>query len=325
MAEAGYEKQPPGLFKKLSYALAGPLLFNSIRKSLGLHKARICYTSGTMLSEDAFKFYHALGLPLKNLYGSTEGGALSGAKNEDMRVDTVGPPHQGAEVRLAANGEILYRQPGTFVGYYKDPERTSEALKDGWFHTGDCGFIDDHGHLVLLGRKRSLVRLASGETLAPQSIESRLRFSPYIKDAWVLAGPEALYASAVIVIDYSTVGQWAGEKRVHYGNFAELARRAEVYDLVKQDIQRVNTTLSPGSRVRKYVILHREFDPDEGELTRNRRLRRQFLEKRYSELIEAVYRDQAEVTLEVRSGHSEAGTGTIRMTLRIESLEGKTA
>ena len=315
-AETGYRKQNPSLFRRLSYALAGPLLFNPIKQSLGLQNARICYTSGTMLSADAFKFYHALNLPLKNLYGSTEGGALSGAKDEDIRVDTVGPPHKGAEVRVTQDGEILYRQPGTFVGYYKDPDKTSEVLKDGWFHTGDSGFINDQGHLVLLGRKRSLVRLANRETLSPQSIESRLRFSPYIKDAWVLAGPEAPYASAVIVIDYIPVGKWAGDKRVPYSNFAELAQRPEIYELVKQDILSVNTTLSSGSRVRKYVIFPREFDPDDGELTRNRRLRRAFLEKRYRELIEAIYRDLTEV------GLSDAGTGTFKTTLRIESVEG---
>jgi long-chain acyl-CoA synthetase len=319
MAEAGYKKQKPGLFKRLSYAVAGPLLFNPIKQSLGLQRARICYTSGTMLSADAFKFYHALNLPLKNLYGSAEGGALSGARNDDIRLDTVGPAHKGAEVRVTDDGEIVYRQPGTFVGYYKDPSKTSQVLKDGWFHTGDSGFIDDHGHLVLLGRKRSLVRLANGETLGPQSIESRLRFSPFIKDAWVLAGPEGLYASAVIVIDYKNVGKWAGEKRVPYSNFADLAQRPEVYKLVKQDIQRVNVTLSPGSRVKKYAILHREFDPDEGELTRNRRLRRAILEQRYSELIEAIYRDRTEV------GFSDAGTGTLTTTLQIRSVEGVTA
>ncbi|MCU0595403.1 MAG: AMP-binding protein [Desulfobacterota bacterium] len=314
MAEAEYRKENPGLLTRLSYALAGPLLFNPIRESLGLRRARICYTSGTMLSEEAFKFYHALNLPLKNLYGTTEGGALSGAKDENLRVDTVGRPHEGAEVRVSDEGEILYRQPGGFPGYHKDPDQTAEVLKDGWFHTGDCGFIDDQGHLVLLGRKRSLVRLANGDSLSPQSVESRLRYSPYIKDAWVLAGPEALYASAVIVINYNTVGPWAGEQKVHFSNFAELAQRPEVYELVKQDILRVNATLSPGSRVRKYVVFHREFDPDEGELTRNRRLRRSLLEKRHKDLIEAVYRDRTEVTL------SDGGAG--RTALRIESVEG---
>jgi long-chain acyl-CoA synthetase len=169
---------------------------------------------------------------------------------------------------------------------------------------------------------KNLVRLANGDTLAPQGIESRLRFSPYIKDAWILTGSEGRYASAIIVIDYNSVGKWAGERRVPYSTFAELAQRSEVYELVKQDIDRVNPTLPPGCRVKKYVILHREFDPDEGELTRNRRLRRAFLGKRYSELIEAIYRDRTEVPVETRVGHSEAGGETTKTMLRIQSVEG---
>jgi long-chain acyl-CoA synthetase len=322
MAEASYKKQKPGLFQRVIYWVADTTFFEPIRHSLGLQKARICYTTGTILSADTFKFYHALNLPLKNLYGSTEGGALSGAKNDDIRLDTVGPAHKGTEVSVTDGGEIIYRQPGTFVGYYKDPDKTSEVLKEGWFHTGDSGFVRDDGHIVLLDRVKDLVRLANGETLAPQGIESRLRFSPYIQDAWILAGPEGLYASAIIVIDYNNVGRWAGERRVPYSTFTELAQRPEVYELVRLDIDRVNPTLSPGSRVRKYVLLHREFDPDEGELTRNRRLRRAFLEKRYSELIEAIYRDRTEVPVEVRVRHSDAGTGTIKTTLRIQSVEG---
>jgi long-chain acyl-CoA synthetase len=322
MAEAGYKKQKPGLIRRMIYWMADTALFEPIRHSLGLQKARICYTTGTILSADAFKFYHALSLPLKSLYGTTEGGALSGARNDDICLDTVGPAYKGTEVKISEAGEILYRQPGTFVGYYNDSGKTAEVLKDGWFHTGDSGFVRDDGHLVLEGRLKDLFRLANGDTFGPQEIESRLRFSPYIKDAWILARPDALYASAIIIIDYDTVGNWAGEKRVPYSTFAELVQRPEVYELIKGDIDRVNTTLSPGSRVRKYIILHREFDPDEGELTRNRRLRRAFLEKRYRELIEAIYSDRTEVPVDVRVSHSDAGTGTIKTTLRIQSVEG---
>jgi len=316
IGEVSCKKQKQGLLRKLTYGLADALLFKSIRRSLGLQRARICYTSGTMLSEDAFRFYHALNLPLKNLYGSTEGGALTGPRNDDMRLGTVGPAYPGTEVRITDGGEILCRQGGTFVGYYKDPDRSSEVLKDGWFHTGDCGFINDDGHLVLLDRIKSLVRLANGETLAPQGIESRLRFSPYIKDAWVFAGPEGLYPSAVIAIDYPNVGKWAGERRVHFSTFAELAQRPEVYELIQQDIDRVNPGLSAGLRIRKFVVLHREFDPDLGELTRNRRLRRALLERRYKDLLEAVYSDRTEVT------PSDAGAGAGRTALRIQSVEG---
>jgi long-chain acyl-CoA synthetase len=322
VAESGYSKQKPGLFTKILYSLADIAFFAPIRHSLGLQNARICYSTGAILSPDAFKFYHALNLPLKNLYGSTEGGSLTGAKNDDIRLDTVGPAHKGTEVSVTDEGEIIYRQPGTFVGYYKDPDKTAEVLKDGWFYTGDSGFIRDDGHLVLVDKVKDLVRLASGETLAPQLIESRLRFSPYIKDAWVLAGSEGLYASAIIVIDYDHVGSWAGEKRVPYSTSTELAQRPEVYELVKQDIDRVNRTLSPGSRIRRYVNLHREFDPDEGELTWNRKLRRRFLEERYRELIDAIYGGKTEVPVEALVGHSDGRTGTVKTTLRIQSVEG---
>jgi long-chain acyl-CoA synthetase len=322
MAEASHKKQKPSLSQKMIYWLADTAFFAPIRRSLGLQNARICYTTGSILSPDAFKFYHALNLPLKNLYGSTEGGALTGAKNDDIRLETVGPAHKGTEVSVTDDGEIIYRQSGTFVGYYKNPEMTAEVLKDGWFHSGDSGFIRDDGHVVLVDRVKDLVQLAGGETLSPQFIESRLRFSPYIKDAWVLAGPEGLYASAIIVIDYNNVGKWAGEKRVPYSTFTELAQRPEVCELVKQDVERVNRTLSPGSRVRKCVILHREFDPDEGELTRNRKVRRGFLEERYREIIDAIYGDRTEVPVEARVGHSDGRMGTIKTTLQIQSVEG---
>jgi long-chain acyl-CoA synthetase len=322
MAESVYKKVKPSTFRKLLYSLADAIFFSPIRRSLGLHNARICYTIGAILSPDALRFYHALNLPLKNLYGSTEGGALTGSRNDDIRLDTVGPPYPGTEVSVSDDGEIIYRQPGTFVGYHKDPDKTAEVLKDGWFYSGDCGLIKDDGHIVLIDRVKDLVELAGGETLSPQLIESRLRFSPYIKDAWVLGGPEGLYPSAVIVIDYDHVGNWAGERSVPYSTFSELAQRPEVYELVSQDIDRVNRTLSPGSRVRKYVNLHREFNPDEGELTRNRKLRRAFLEEFYRELIDAIYSDKTEAPIEARVGHRDGDMGTIKTTLRIQSVQG---
>jgi long-chain acyl-CoA synthetase len=322
MAEASYKKQKPGLFRRILYSLVDTTFFAPIRRRLGLQNARLCYTTGAILSADAFKFYHALNLPLKSLYGSTEGGALTGARNDDIRLNTVGPAHTGTELSVTDDGEIIYKQPGTFVGYYRDPDKTGEVLKDGWFRTGDSGFVRDDGHIAFVDRVKELVRLANGETLAPQLIESRLRFSPYIQDAWILGGPDALYVSAIIVINFNNVGKWAGERRVPYSTFTELAQRPEVYELVRQDIDRVNRTLSPSSRVRKYVNLHREFDPDEGELTRNRKLRRAFLERRYSELIDAIYSDRTEVPVEARVGHSDAGTGTIKTTLRIQFVEG---
>ena len=322
MAELKYHKQKPGLILKLLYYFADIILFKSIKRSLGLSNARICYTTGAILSPHAFRFYHALNLPLKSLYGTTEGGALTGAKNDDIHFETVGPAHRGTEVRISETGELSYRQPGIFIGYYKDPERTAEVLKEGWFHSGDSGFIREDGHLVFVDRVKDLVELPGGHKVAPQFIESRLRFSPYINDAWVLAGPEGAYISAIIVINYDNVGRWAGQNRVAFTSFAELSQAPEVYELVRQDIDRVNHTVLAGLRVRKYVNLHKELDPDKRELTRTRNLRRAFLEERHRKLIDAIYSDKAVVSIEAPAGYRDGRTGIIETTLRIQSVEG---
>jgi long-chain acyl-CoA synthetase len=322
MADLKYRKKKPGFFLRLLYGFADLSLFRSLRDSFGLSNARICYTTGAMLSPDAFRFYHALNLPLKSLYGTTEGGALTGAKNDDIRLETVGPPHKGTEVRITDEGELIYRQPGLFVGYYRDPDKTAEVLKNGWFHSGDGGSITEDGHIVFTDRVKDLIALDSGDKLAPQLIESRLRFSPYIKDAWVVGGKKRAYASVIIIINYDTVGRWAGQRRVAYSTFAELSQKPEVHELVKQSIERINKTLPPGSKVRKYVNLHKEFDPDEGELTRTRKLRRAFLEERYRELIDAIYADKTEVPIEARVRYRDGRVGITKTTLSVRSVEG---
>lgn len=322
MADLKNARQKPNLSVKILYALAHVALFRSLKDSLGLSNVRVCYTTGATLSPDAFRFYHALNLPLKSLYGSTEGGALTGAHNDDIRSGTVGPKHPGTEVSISANGEILYRQPGVFLGYYKDEEKTAGVLVDGWFSSGDCGSIDQDGHIVFQDRVDDLINLDNGDTLAPQSVESRLRFSPYIKDAWVLAGPDGTYASTIIIIDYERVGRWAGKRRVAYSNFAELSQKAEVYELVKRDIDRINEALPPYAKVKKYVNLHKEFDPDEAELTRTRKLRRAFVKERYHDLIQAIYRDETEVPIEAQVIYRDGRMGTLKTTISIMSIEG---
>lgn len=322
MAERKFQKKNPGLFGKMLYSFADIILLGPIRASLGLQNARICYTTGAILSPDAFRFYHALNLPLKSLYGSTEGGALTGAGNDDIFLETTGPCHKGTEVKITDQGELIYRQPGMFVGYYKDPKKTAEVLRDGWFYSGDSGFIREDGHVVFVDRLENLVELKSGDKLAPQFIESRLKSSPYIKDVWVFAGPERTYAAAIIIINHTTVSRWAGQRRLAHTSFAELCQKPEVYELVKQDIDRINSTLPPGSQVKKYVNLHKEFDPDEGELTRTRKLRRTVLAERYRGLIDAIYRDMAEVSVETRDGHQDGNRGTIKTALTIKSVEG---
>jgi long-chain acyl-CoA synthetase len=322
VADQKLRKEELSLFWRMVYPLAHMALFRPLRDSLGLSNARICYSTGAMLSPDALRFYHALDLPLKSLYGTTEGGALTGVRDENICLETLGPVHKGTEVRITDNGEIVYRQAGVFLGYYNDPGKTAEVLEDGWFHSGDAGHTTDDGHIVFVDRVDDLVHLASGATLAPQSIESRLRFSPHIRDAWVLAGPDGAYTSAIIIIDYESVGRWAGQRKVAHTSFAELSQKSEVYELVKRDVDRVNGALPPGTRVRKYVNLHKEFDPDEGELTRTGNLRRAFVAQRYRKLVNAIYTDQIEVPIEAQVRYRDGRTGTIRTTVSIRSVEG---
>ena len=195
-------------------------------------------------------------------------------------------------------------------------------LKDGWFHSGDSAFLREDGHLVFVDRLQNLVQLSGDDRVAPQFIESRLRFSPYIKDAWVMVGPEGAYVAAIIVINYDYVSQWAGQNRVAFTSFAELSQTREVYELVRQDIDRLNLTVPAGARVRKYVNLHKEFDPDEAELTRTRNLRRAFLVERYHKVMDAIYSDNEAVLIEARDGNRDGQTGTSGTSLRIQSVEG---
>jgi long-chain acyl-CoA synthetase len=320
---AGFEfnQKKPGILWKFVNALANYLLFRPIKDSLGLAKARICYTTGSTVSPDVIRFYHALGVPLKTLYGSAEGGVLTGAKSGDIGLETICTLQQGAEAKLTAEGEIICRQPGLFIGYHDDPVSTAGALKEGWFHTGDKGFFRDDGRIILEDRLNDLIKLPGGIAIAPQMIESRLKFSPYIKDAWVTAGPRGAYISAIIIIDFDNVGRWADRKGVTYTTFSDLAQKSEVYELIRQDIARVNRELPPDSRVRKYVNLHKEFDPDESELTRNRKLRRAFLTERYDDLIGSIYEGRTEISIQTQVKYRDGRTGTMKTTLNIRAVE----
>jgi long-chain acyl-CoA synthetase len=322
MAELKSRKRKASLLARMLHGLAGLVLLGPLRDSLGLSKARICYNTGAILSPDAFKFYHALDLPLKNLYGTTEGGMLSGARNDDIRPETVGAIHDGAEIRITSQGEIEYRQAGTFLGYCNAPEETAEVFRDGWFRTGDAGSVTEDGQLVLYDRVTDLVRLADGGELAPQLVESRLRFSPHIKDAWILAGLERPFASAIVVIDYVSVGRWAGEKRLAYRTFAELSQKLEVYELVKRHIIRINEGLPSDARVKKYVNLHKEFSPEEGELTRTRKLRRNFLENRYRDLVSGIYHGKEQVPVDVENKNRAGRVVRTTTTVTIKSVDG---
>jgi long-chain acyl-CoA synthetase len=320
-AEAHYQRRKPDLLAKALYHVADRFLFRPIKKSLGLTNARICYTTGGILSPEAFRFYHALNLPLKNIYATTEGGILTGAQNGQLDFATIGPPHKETRVKITDSGEISCRQAGAFLGYYKDPQATDDVLQDGWFASDDTGYFREDGHLVFVERTPNLITLR-GKTIAPQLVESRLRFSPYIKDAWVLTGPADDYLSAVIVIHYENVSRWAGQRRLFFTSFVELSQLPEVYALVAQEIDRVNQSLAGDFRIKKFVNLNKEFDPDENELTRTRNLRRPFLRKRYHHLIEAIYNDAESALLNVQNAFRDGEMRSAGTKLRVESIEG---
>ncbi len=196
--------------------------------------------------------------------------------------------------------------------------KTQEVLKDGWFYSGDCGQIGEGGHIQFIDRLRDMVVLSNGDKLAPQWIESRLRSSPYIKDAWIIFDLEKAYASAIIIINYDHVGKWAGQRRIAYRTFTELSQRPEIYELIEQEINRINQTLSPQRRIKKFILFHKEFDPEEGELTRNRKLRRAFLIERYHKIIHAIYHDQSEIQIEGQIPYQDERRKTV---LTIKSIE----
>lgn len=319
VADYRFRKETPGLFNKIIYFFSYLIIFRPIKKSLGLSNARICYSTGSILSPEAFRFYHALKLPLKSIYGSTEGGFITGAGHDEIKINTVGPAHRGVEVRVSDDGEFVYRHPGLFIGYYRDEGRTSDALKDGWFYSGDRASIEDDGHIILIDRLNDIVELSDGTMMAPQYIECLLRSSPYIKDAWVTAGREKNYPSAVIIINYTSVSRWAGQNRLSFHSFADLSQRQEIYNLIGKEIKRINRSLSPGMELKKFVNLHKEFEPDEGELTRTMKLRRTFLENIYMGLVDAVYSGKTEfpivASVRFRDGHVEK----METNLRIDS------
>ena len=322
MAESKYKKQKPGLLMKIYYLFGYLTLFRPLRDSLGMSNVRISYTSGTVISSEVISFYHALNIPLKNIYCSTEAGVLTGVMTDDISPDTLGTIHEGIEVKVTDDGELICRQPGLFVGYYQDQAKTAETFKDGWFYTGDIVKIDSNGYVTFIDRMKDIIELKSGEKLTPQLIESKLRFSPYIKDAWVVTGPDKAYVSAIIIIDYDNVGRWADRKRVAYTTFNDLSQKPEVYALINQVIIEINNGLATDSKIKKYVNLNKEFDPDEGELTRTRKLRRNYLVERYHDLINAIYSNKTEIPVEANIRYRDGRTGTMRTTININTVKG---
>ncbi len=321
VADMRFEERRVNLIWQFLYMLGEIALFRPLRDQLGLSRIRFAYTSGATLSPDAVRFFRAIGLKLKNLYGSTEGIVHTVHRDDDLKYTSVGKPPPGMQIKIADNREILIKGPSVFTGYYKDPEKTAETLKNGWFHTGDAGYIDEDGHLIYLDRVKDLLQLASGESFSPQYIEGRLKFSPYIRDVMAIGGADKEYVTTIIIIDFDNVGRWAEKRGLAYTTFVDLSQKPEVYELILEDVLRVNETLPPAARVRKFALLHKEFDPDEAELTRTRKLRRTYMEERYHQMIDTMYRGGTEVSVQAEVKYRDGRSGIIETAVRIMTLE----
>jgi long-chain acyl-CoA synthetase len=308
----------PNLLRRALCGLGEVLMYAPLRDHLGLSRAHNVYTAGEAIGEDTFVFFRALGLDLKQFYGQTENCALTAAQSSgDVKVNTVGKPLPGVEVKIADDGEILLRADSVFDGYLNDEEASRKALAGGWLHTGDAGYLDEDGHLVVLGRVGEVVYTKGGERYIPNYIENRLKFSAYIKDTAVL-GAARDDLTALICIDGGAVGHWAEENGVTYTSYAELSQRPEVYKLIEGAVAHVNELLPEALAIRRFVNLPKEFDPDDGEVTRTRKLRRNVIEQRYAPVIAALYDGSTGVDFETLITYETGATGTLKRRLAFQ-------
>jgi long-chain acyl-CoA synthetase len=314
-------KVSPG--RRLLYGLGGLVIFGPLKNALGFSRMRLVYTAGEAIGPDIFNFYRSIGVPMKQLYGQTEATVFVTVQPDDqVRLDTVGVPCPGVEVKLDAKGEVLYRSAGVFKEYYRNPEATAATkTADGWVRTGDAGFLDRDGHLKVVDRAKDVGRLNNGALFAPKYLENKLKFFPFIREA-VTFGADRDFAVALISIDMDAVGNWAERRHLAYSSYQELAARPEVYGLIRGNIEQVNRDLAgdgalSGSQIRRFVLLHKELDADDGELTRTRKVRRGFIAERYADVVAALYDGRGSVHVEAEVGFEDGRTGLIKADLEI--------
>ena len=315
------------LFDRLKYWVGEFLVYGPLKNRLGLSKLRVGYTAGEAIGPELFRFYRSLGLNLKQLYGQTEACVYITAQPDGkIQADTVGVPSPGVEVKIADNGEVLYRSDGVFLGYYKNEEATRETkTADGWVHTGDAGFFNADGHLKIIDRAKDVGKLANGALFAPKYVENTLKFFPDIKEA-VAFGHGREFCAAFINIDLDSVGNWAERNNIAYASYQELAGHPEVYKTILDHVNEGNRRLAreplmAGSQIRRFLVLHKELDADDGELTRTQKVRRSFIAERYGELIEALYNGATEQYVETEVTYEDGRKGRIKATVRIVDAE----
>lgn len=326
VAQMRYElRKPLGIWLKFLNWIGEFTVFQPLRDKFGLTKVKSAYSSGAALNPDVIRFFRAIGVNIKQLYGSTEAQVHTLHVGEDVKFETVGVPAPGQKIKIAEDGEILISGGTVFKGYYKDSKATKEALTTDdqgkiWFHTGDAGHLDEDGHLIYMDRVKEMITLESGKNYSPQYIEGQLKFSPYIRDVMTLGGETKPFVSALINIDFDNIGRWAETHNVPYTTFVDLSQRPEVYELINQDVERVNTYLPPAIRIHKYVLMHKEFDADEGELTRTRKLRRRLLNERYADIIDAMYGGGDVVKVRSTVKYRDGREGTTETNVRVATL-----
>jgi long-chain acyl-CoA synthetase len=321
------DKRPVPLVDRVLYAIGDLLVYGPLRNVLGLSRIRLAYTAGEAIGPDIFDFYRSLGINVKQLYGSTEAAVFITIQPDgEVKPDTVGTPAKDVEIRIADNGEVMFRSPGVFMAYYKNEEATKTTkTADGWVHTGDAGFFGDDGHLRIIDRAKDVGRLKDGTLFAPKYIENKLKFFPYIKEA-VAFGHTRDYVGAFICIDLEAVGNWAERRNLAYSGYTDLAGRPEVYDLVAECVRKVNADLAQeprlaGAQIRRFLLLHKELDADDGELTRTRKVRRGTIAEKYGALIDALYSGRDHHVVEAEVTFEDGRKGKIRADLGIRNVE----
>ncbi len=320
VADAHFKGEKPALIWRLLHPLAKVMLFDALKDKLGFTRLKYGFTTGALLGPDVFRMITAIGIDIRQLYGSSEAG-VSMHMRGDIRFDTVGRVQPQTIVRIMDDDHVLVRGHASAQGYYKNPEATEKAFAGGWFHTGDAGYLDQFGHVYYLDRLEYMSTLSDGTRYAPQYIEARLKFSPYIKDAFVVGDQSRDYVGAVININYDNVGHWAERKQIPYTTFADLSQKPQVVQLIGDEIKKLNKRLPKKQSIRRFLNMPKELDPDESELTRTMKLRRRFVEDRYKDFIGALYGDQESAAVEVRVVYRDGRTAVIRADIKVNRIE----
>jgi long-chain acyl-CoA synthetase len=323
MADTRFRKETPSLALRLKYFLADSLVFQNIKDHLGLRRLKRAYTGGAALGPDVFRFFHAMGVNLKQIYGQTEiNGIAVVHRDGDIKFQTVGTPIPETEIHIDESGEILMRSPAVMEGYYRNPQATAQALTDGgWLRSGDAGYFDEDGHLIVIDRAKDVMTLHDGTKFSPQFIENKLKFSPYVKEAVVFGG-DWPFVTAMINIDFANVGKWAENHQIAYTTYTDLAQKEAIYELIRAHIEEANTDLPPAARIRRFLLLHKELDADDAELTRTRKVRRSLIAQRYDDIISALYSQNNFLNIQTTITYQDGRTATLQTRLRIENLNG---